>query len=201
MTNGTVTRMREREAGRDLTVADLTPEQFSRVSTSFHEAGHAVMAVLDGGQIGKALVSSSRWEGLAGAVVFSDWPLDRGPTLLAGAWAEAKWCAGGQRRPSLREVETVMAQSDDLGERSDRAKLVASGTYPGDLFGEVSELMSRCWPSVLTLAIRLFRGDELRHSDVTDALGIPAKGNGFHRSLIRSGATPGAFNVSGAGCV
>jgi hypothetical protein len=89
----------------------------------------------------------------------------------------------------MRDMRRMLAKNS-----SDDKMLCAAGG-PGAAIG-VAELLERCWPSVITLAQKLLRDGEVRHSDVCAALQIPPKDNGHHLSLIRSGCAPGSFVVT-----
>jgi hypothetical protein len=55
-----------RQDSKPLTVADLTPLEFKRVSLTFHEAGYAVAGVLHGGQLHSASVTQAKVLGTQG---------------------------------------------------------------------------------------------------------------------------------------
>jgi hypothetical protein len=59
--------------------------------------------------------------------------------------------------------------------------------------------LDRCWSAVVKVVQKLYKDSEATHKDVCAALGIPAKGNAFHLSLIRSGSEPGSFTVTRPG--
>lgn len=130
-----------------------------------------------------------------GVTKFADLSTGREPAVaLAGPWAEARWNIGGQRTPTLREVERVLGARG----REDRRAITAAGAMVSDHFAELSVLMNRCWSPVVTLAQKLHRDGEIHHEDVCSALDIPVNGHGHHLSLIRGGATPGDFSVTPA---
>lgn len=178
---------------RPLTVADLTPDQYTRASLAFHEAGHAIAGVLFGGELDTATVSAK-----GGETTFSaddNLAIGRHPAVaFAGPYAEARWCAGGLRRPTVYEVDRIMCASG----RKDRAAITAAGATPSEVAHDVTPLLDRCWPSLVTLAVKLNSDGEARHADVCAALSIPATGNSHHLSLIRSGSAPGSFVVRAA---
>lgn len=181
---------------RPLTLADLTDAQRAELACCCHEAGHAVAATVLGGEIRAAVVGSSRAFGLEGATVHKRVPPGAWPSvLLAGPWAEARWHAGGHRAPTGREVDAVLAGT---GCR-DHAELTAAGAMVSDVAtGELANLLTRCWPAVIAVAVQLHRTGEVSHENVCSALSIPPRGNLHHLSLIRSGSAPGSFTVTPA---
>lgn len=181
---------------RRLTIADLTPAEFDHAALCFHEAGHAVVGTVLGGEVSTAAVfavDKYAKQPRQGVTKFADLSTGREPAVaLAGPWAEARWNIGGQRRPTLREVERVLGARG----REDRRAITAGGATVSDHFAELSVLMDRCWSPVVTLAQKLHSDREIHHEDVCSALGIPINDNGHHLSLIRGGAPPGSFAVT-----
>lgn len=173
--------------------SDLTPEEFAHAALCFHEAAHAVAGVLFGGELSTAYVAKGRVIGTQGNTSFTELSTARNPAVaLAGPWGEARWNAGCARKPTLRETERVLSGRG----RKDHEAIVASGQRVGEVFSEVSDLLDRCWGSIVTVAQQLFRDGEADHRDVCAALSIPAKDNGFHLAHIRGGKAPGSFTVT-----
>jgi hypothetical protein len=177
---------------KPLTLADLKPREYQEVCTSVHEAGHAVLGVLMGGQLFSAAVHRTRTMGLDGVTRFDDLRTTRrNAVAYAGPFAQARFCAGGRRHPGIREIDRVL----DNGGCRDMSAITASGGATADVAPEVAALVARCWAPVIDVAKQLYREGEVRHSDVCAALAIPEVDNGFHLSLIHSGSVPGTFTV------
>ncbi|MCV7122409.1 hypothetical protein [Mycobacterium lacus] len=77
--------------------------------------------------------------------------------------------------------------------RKDRNLIDAAGG-PAAAAG-IIPVLQRCWPSIATVAARLWRTTDVRHDDICAALGIPAADTGHELSLIRSGCAPGSFTI------
>lgn len=173
-----------------LTLADLTETERERIAVAFHEAGHAVAATLLGGRISMAVVGSDGRDGALGETHHAHVPEGAMPSILfAGPWAEARWRAG--RRPSSRELYRVL---DGHGCRDYRSLQASGGTAAAS--ARMPVLLERCWPSVVTLAQRLWHPGIARHADVCAALSIPTGDNGHERSLILAGSAPGSFTTT-----
>ena len=160
--------------GYQMTEADL-----DRLATAFHEAGHAVAAVLLGGRVHGAYVNDDqpRTEhdvipaGTAAAISY------------AGPWAEARWTLG--RTPGPGDMHRALARHH----ADDQALCAAGGPHTGL---HVVPLLERCWPAVKTLTSTLYFKGTASHTDVCAALGLPPGDDGGPGSLglalIRSGA-------------
>jgi hypothetical protein len=146
-----------------LTLADLTDNDRQRIRTAFHEAGHAVAATVLGGRIFRAEVCDGRTFGVLGKTVHDHVPEGWWPSIVyAGPWAEARWLAG--RRPTQRDMFGVLATTGRLDDKA----LSASGGFTEG--ARVVPLLERCWPSVIAVAQKLVRDNEVRNEDVYDAL-------------------------------
>jgi hypothetical protein len=182
-------------ARRRLTLADLTKAERERVDLAFHEAGHAIAGVLLGGQLRCAVVGDGRVFGPTGLTRFDHLPASHDATVAyAGPWAQARWTTG--RRPTMRDLYAHMACTRH---DSDAAVLRRSGGTSAA--AEVVPLLERCWPSVVKLAVQVFRGGEVSHPDVVAALRLsrdPAT-RAFELANIRAGAAPGTFTVTAPG--
>lgn len=185
---------------RPLTLADLTDAERAELACCCHEAGHAVAATVLGGEIRTAFVGGGRVTGLQGGTVHKRVAPGTWPSILyAGPWAEARWAAGGHRAPSHREVDAVLADTGCRDHADLTAALRAGGAVVSDVAtGELSNLLTRCWSSVIVVAQQLHRTGEVRHEHVCAALSIPPRGNAHHLSLLRSGSVPGSFTVTPA---
>lgn len=173
---------------RPLTLADLTDAERERAALAFHEAGHAIAATALGGRIQVAVISEGRAFGLLGKTVHDEVAAGAWPSIAyAGPWAEARFRAG--RRPTQREMLTSL----DRSVCDDRELSRAGGSATG---AGIVPLLDRCWPSVAKLAAQLWSNSDVRHADVCAALHIPARDNGFHLSLLRSGTAPANLKVT-----
>lgn len=166
-----------------LTLADLTDAERTRIATAFHEAGHAVAAVLAGGRLDHARLLDAG--DLAGRTAYSGVSAFDAPGVAyAGPWAEARWRAG--RTPDLTAVYAAIETHT-----GDREALTAAGGGP--LPRGIESTLERCWPAVAALAAELWAGP-IRHGDVLAALGVQADPE-VGLAMIRSGAVPGTFTL------
>ena len=172
-----------------------------RIAMAWHEAGHLVAGVLNGGVVASAAVVDGRVKsGLVsaptGATTFTGGTLAstrHAMTAYAGPWAQAYGRV--RRRPSSHEVSAMMA-----GDRcKDREVLLAAGGV--DVGEPVAELLQRFVPSLSTLAELLWRTGKASHSDVLRAMGLSedASTRALELSMVRSGADVGSFKVSRPG--
>ena len=171
------------------------PSQYARglFGLCYHEASHAVAGVLHGGTLTESRIFLAD---LRGSTTFEGGSLAatrHGQVAYAGPWGQARALA--QRRPGLHDVRAAL----DGGGCSDRAVLTAAG---GESAGDaITPLLERCWPSVAELAVRLHQHGKVSHADVLAALRLSAddQTRALVVSMIRSGAEPGSFTVSGRG--
>jgi hypothetical protein len=163
-----------------------TDADMQRIPTAFHEAGHAVAAVVLGGQVHLATIGDDpRTE-------FVSIPAGRkAEVTYAGPWAEARLLA--RRSPSPAEIRHALAAN-----RSDDRALCAAGD-PAAGAGVVT-LLERCWPSVKALSKKLFYDGQVDHAGVCAALGLTDDGGpgSLELAMIRSGSVPGSFTVTRA---
>lgn len=160
----------------------LTEAELDRLGTAFHEAGHAVAAVVLGGQVHQVIVDEhphTEYDPLPG--------LDAG-IVYAGPWAEARWELG--RTPGPADMRRVFARNGS----DDRTLCAAGGPHQG---AHVVPLLERCWPAVKTLAKGLYFTGAATHANVCSALGLPDRGGraSVELALIRSGSSPGSFSA------
>jgi hypothetical protein len=168
--------------GYQMTDADL-----SRIATAFHEAGHAVAAVVLGGRVHKAVMDDghprTEHEALPSGT--------EAAVTYAGPWCEARWTLG--RAPGPADLHRILAtnQSDD------RALCAAGGPHTG---AAVVPLLERCWPAVMAVTTKLYRTGRADHADVCTALGLIDDGGpgSLGLAMIRSGSAPGSFTVARA---
>lgn len=165
----------------------LSDTELSRLATAFHEAGHAVAAVVLGGHVHRATVGDRpRTE-------FDSMPAGTEAAITyAGPWAETRWTLG--RAPGPADMlRTLAANGSD-----DRALCAAGGPSAG---AEVVGLLERCWPAVKALTTRLYFHGQVDHADVCTALGLTDDGGpaSLGLAMIRSGAVPGSFVAARAG--
>ena len=152
----------------------LTEAELDRLGIAFHEAGHAVAAVVLGGRVHRAVVDEhphTEHDPLPG--------LDAG-IVYAGPWAEARWTLGYQPGPA--DMRRALARNGS----DDRTLCAAGGPHQG---AHIVSLMERCWPAVKTLAKGLYFTGTATHTDVCAALGLTDGGGpgSLGLTLIRSG--------------
>lgn len=154
----------------------FTPADSERVTVAYHEAGHAVAAVLAGGKVHQAVLGDTP------QIQHDDVPEHHCPGVTyAGPWAEARWIAG--RYPTSRQLHRVLAGTVDHKE------LCAAGGPAAATAGGLVTLLERCWPAVTTVARKLFVTGQVDHADVTAALGLSDEGGpgSFELANIRAG--------------
>jgi hypothetical protein len=185
--------VRPKAVKRALTVADLSDDDRRRIELAFHESGHSVSAVVLGGRLYSSVVAAGGWIGTQGLTTMAEMPVgDRTAEIaFGGVWAQARWRAG--RRPARRDMYAVL---DTTGSRDHREHLRGET----GVRNRVEPLMERCWPSIVKVAQKLLRDNEVRHDDVCRALGLSDAGGpgSFELALIRSGQAPGTFTVTRA---
>lgn len=162
----------------------LSEAELDRLATAFHEAGHAVAAVVLGGRVhGVTIDDQPRTEftslpaGTASAVAF------------AGPWSEARWTRG--RVPGPADMRSALARNGS----DDQVLCAAGGPHQGAF---VVPLLERCWPSIKALTRQLYRTGTAAHADVCASLGLSDDGGpgSVALAIIRSGSAPGSFTVS-----
>lgn len=161
----------------------LTASDRDRLALAVHESGHCVAATLYGAQVLSSVIYEAR-DGFNGMTTYHRDTVPPSRELefcYSGPYAEARWLAGSQH-PTARQFHNVWSGHG----RKDAATLnLAGGTHLGS---EVQPLLAAAWPSVLTLARKLFRVGEVHHQDVLAALGIDAnRPVGSQLASIRSG--------------
>lgn len=154
--------------------SDLTEAERGRLAVAFHEAGHAIAAVLAGGHIAEVVLTGD--PETPGRCTYSGVSADaeRGVTY-AGAFAEVRHHHGPY--PPLVEIRAALSGTCD-GEAL---------TATGGLAREVEPLLSAVWPAVRTLAADLFRDGRAGHDAVLAALGAASDADmPLITSLIKS---------------
>ncbi|TXI56887.1 hypothetical protein [Mycolicibacter arupensis] len=191
-----------------LTVRDMSAERFAQAALLCHEAAHAITAAVYGGVIRTVTADPAKaakvgrehfggehfGDGVHGVTTYKTSPVRPELTTLAGPIAHARFCVGGQRRPTRREVDRVL---QDEGQH-DAEAITAAGGWIGDIFGEVNAIVERLWTPICELAQRIHDEGEVGHSTVLDVLGAPENDPGVALSLLRNGAAPGTFTVTPA---
>lgn len=154
----------------------LTDAELSRLAAAFHEAGHAVAAVVLGGRVHRATV-----DGEHPHTEYDRLPAGTDAAVsYAGAWSETRWEIG--RAPGPADMHRALATH----RADDRALCAAGGPSAG---AEVVGLLERCWPAVKALTTRLYFDGQVDHADVCAALGLIDEGGpaSLGLALIRSG--------------
>ncbi|MBF9319826.1 hypothetical protein [Mycobacteroides chelonae] len=177
--------------------AKMKRQELEVFDLATHESAHAIRGLLLGGEIDRAAVYSGRVTPTHGTTRFRR-AFDRDsipPVAHAGPWAQARWLAGD--RPTPGQVDAILAD----GGRCDHDQLLhayaASGGWAAVDHAAEDRLLARCWPSVLSLAARMFQKVEINHLDVLAALGLDRDTSAFGLASIKAGSTPGSFSISG----
>lgn len=139
-----------------------------------HEAGHAVVAALLGGQVAAVEVYPGGVTDDAGrggycTQVPASPMIEHGQHLFmaAGAASEAMHLYG--RRATAAHADALLTGQDAEFLRGWVLTASVSAARPT---GAVMPLLRRCWPAVEVLAARLVAGEEVRHKHVLAALGV-----------------------------
>ncbi|WP_326544690.1 hypothetical protein QGN31_06555 [Mycobacterium sp. 2-64] len=146
--------MRRTRSADNITAAEL--------AAAFHEAGHAVAAVLLGGRVHKAVLGErprTEYDDLPDSV--------SARTTYAGPWAEARWLRG--RSPGPGDMQRVLPTTS-----LDWQALVAAGGPAAGL--AVIPLLERCWPAVERVAAELLVKGQVGHDEICTALGVTDDG-------------------------
>ncbi|SHP48023.1 zinc metalloprotease [Mycobacteroides abscessus] len=157
-----------------------------------HEAGHAVLAVLVGGQVASAEVfpaGQTDDEGKDGYCQYipPNLAVKQHEHLIAaaGAAAEAIWEHGP--RATAQQADHRLIGSDATFLR--HCALTAGAVRTVSPITEVLPLVARCWPAIESLAARLSRHEQVSHKHVVKALGLSHDytQHPFELNNIRSG--------------
>ncbi|WP_328435737.1 hypothetical protein [Nocardia puris] len=159
---------------------ELTTAERDRLRVCFHEAGHAVAAVLVGGRIMRAEVLDRPRDGVRGSTSFVgvDARGDLAMLSWSGPFAEARWRFGPH--PRLEQVRSVLRGSCDADDLATEVDLATSAT-PRD----IEPQLERCWPIVRSLAGSLYKDGHVGHRAVCERLGLPLWGP-QQRALVAS---------------
>ncbi|WP_016889711.1 hypothetical protein [Mycobacteroides abscessus] len=167
-----------------------------RSRLSRHEAGHAAMAVLMGGQVASAEVLPIGTTDDDGRRGVCHWlPTNfavkqrRHLVVAAGCCAEAVWEHGTQA--SVAHVDAKLAGKRD-GEFLRHWALSNSSPSSSSPTSEALPLVRRIWPAIESLATRIEEHGEISHKHVVRALGLSHDYNrhAFELNSIRSGLRP-----------
>lgn len=157
-------------------LTDLTETERDRIATAFHEAGHAVVAVLAGGNVEEAVVYDKPREGLRGYTVHYDVPEHAERALTySGPFCEARYMSGPH--PSHRQIRDALRGTCD----GDDLTAAAAG-----LPRHIEPTLNTAWRSVCALAAELYSRGRVEHADVLAALGVPADDSGAGLALVAS---------------
>lgn len=157
-----------------------------------HEAGHAVLAVLVGGQVACAEVfpaGQTDDEGKDGYCQYipPNLAVKQHEHLIAaaGAAAEAIWEHGP--RATAQQADQRLIGSDAKFLR--HCALTAGAGRTVSPITEVLPLVARCWPAIESLAAHLSRHEQVSHKHVVKALGLSHDytQHPFELNNIRSG--------------
>lgn len=161
-----------------------------------HEAGHAVVAVLVGGQVAAAEVFPAGVTDRDGNNGYCQYvppnlAVQQHEHLIAaaGAAAEAVWVHGP--RATHQHAEERLTGSHDA-KFLRHCALTAGTARAVSPVAEVLPLLVRCWPAVESLASQLDEHGSITHADVTATLGLSPDHNrhAFELANIRSGLQP-----------
>jgi hypothetical protein len=171
-------------------LSDLTPDEFNRAATCFHEVGHGLAAVLAGGRIMKIELHDDPDTHGSCSYLGIDHVEHEAQISYAGIYSEARWRFGPH--PAHSEISALLAENP-----SDHEALLASSAGTALYPPGVPKLITTCWAAVASLASRLYGEGSLGHQDVTDALGLPQLDVRLSPafSMIRMGYAPGSFTV------
>ncbi len=169
-----------------------------RLAHAGHEAGHAVIAVLLGGEVDTAEVfrleqgapivhrDGRQLNGHCQVVPLTTVTEAR-RHLVAAAGPVAEAIARFGPSPTPAQIHQVLAGQPDFDEL--RRYALTAGAYASDPVREVLPLVLRCWPAIVQLAVQMDDGRAVTHADVAAALGLSADRSlhGFECANIRAG--------------
>lgn len=142
-----------------------------------HEAGHAVLAVLVGGQVACAEVFPAGQTDDKGKDGYCQYippnlAVKQYEPLIAaaGAAAEAIWEHGP--RATAQQADQRLIGSDATFLRHCALTAGAGAGHTVSPITEVLPLIARCWPAIESLAARLSRHEQVSHKHVVKALGL-----------------------------
>lgn len=180
---------------------ELTEIEHVRLALSVHESGHAVAAALFGAHVGEVMVAHGgpriAPDGMAGFCRFHDGTatqIHRPEIFAAGVAAQALWQHGP--RPTAPQFAALLRHNHQ-DDRQLRRLAAVAGDVPISP-SAVVPLVSRCWPAITELAVKLFQDKPVGHREVCAALRMPIKDNAEHRGAILAGAVPGSFTIAPA---
>ncbi|UHJ54417.1 hypothetical protein [Mycolicibacterium fortuitum] len=172
--------------------AKATAAELAELDGGVHESAHAVTAALMGGRVRNAFVSRpGKVVPLQGRTAFASMSPDRNASVgYAGPWSDARWRVGG--RPTHHDLAATLAAASP----EDRKLMEAGGGHHA-VDPNLTNLLERCWPSVIRLAGQLFKLGEIHHEHVLAALGLTEENAAHGLAVIRSGSAPGSFTIGG----
>lgn len=160
-----------------------------------HEAGHAVLAVLVGGQVACAEVFPADHTDAEGKDGYCQYippnlAVKQHEHLIAaaGAAAEAVWEHGP--RATVQQADQRLIGGDAKFLR--HCALMAAVAHTVSPVAQVLPLVVRCWPAIESLATRLGLHEQISHKHVVKALGLSHDytQHPFEINNIRSGLRP-----------
>lgn len=175
---------------------DIDVDERHRLGLAVHEAGHAVVSTLHGGQVIAAETytggprTDPRGLGRGGLCQYTGdvsglIAAHRAPILAAGTAAQGVWLYGP--RPTLAQLDALMAHN---GEDATELRRMAVSSFGLPYSPQsVLPLVLRCWPGIARLAHQIHQGTPVGHTEVCAAMGMPTRGNDMHRSHILNGGT------------
>lgn len=186
-------------AGEALTAAGKSKRRVSvpefDLAVAAHEAAHAVLTALHGGQVFRAevLAVSRPVAGSNGLDVRGycrrdhNFVVEQSRHLVAAAGPAAEAVARFGSSPTHAQIEDVLR-----GNGSDLAAIRAQRDTFGDsvrVVGSVVPTVLRCWGPISVLAVKMVDKGPISHGDVTAALGLSENqgAHSFELAAIRSG--------------
>ncbi|KWX25721.1 hypothetical protein AFM11_05175 [Mycolicibacterium wolinskyi] len=157
----------------NLTYSDLGDDEKLHLRACVHEAGHAVVGAMLGGEIHAAVVSNSKVDGLQGFVSWDRLPDNiESRVTYSGMFAEGMWLYGP--RPTARQMRELHAYNGrDTEALCASAVREMNGSPTAEARMAVPPLLNRTWPAVVRVAQQLYKTGEATHEDVCAALGLP----------------------------
>lgn len=179
----------------DMGFEDIATAEREHLAKCVHEASHAVVAALYGGQVVAAEVyrggprTDPQGRIIGGLCDFTNddtgrTAAHRAEIVAAGVAGESIWRFGP--RPSIGEVNSVMAMNGLDARELRRLAGAFSVPLPAHT---MLPLVLRCWPAVARLAHQLYLGTAVAHAEVCCALNMPPRDNLNHRHFILQGGT------------
>lgn len=167
--------------------------KYDQLAVAAHEAGHAVMTLMAGGQVDHAeVLRAGRPTDLDDRVLRGncrcvpfDFATEQQRYLIAAAGPIAQAVAMYGAWPNVQQIDGLLAGQRDADEMRKAAFATGSDRIPAT----VLPMVMQTWPAITRLAVQMYRDGPIGHADVCKSLGLSADRtkHPFELAAIRSG--------------